>query len=152
MAVVNSIFRPGLFRGKVGIVTGGSTGIGKAITQELLHLGAKVVIASRNEERLCAAAQEMMNDMPGTVVKPVPCNIREESQVGGGLFVFIILKASYNFRMPGRYNFRIPGCNSLYIIYLKYIINIYSILKNNKMYCNCTEYLPYAQPPCILEI
>jgi peroxisomal trans-2-enoyl-CoA reductase len=81
MAVVNSIFRPGLFQGKVAIVTGGSTGIGRAITQELLHLGAKVIIASRNEERLCAAAEEMRNEIPDTVVKAVPCNIREESQV-----------------------------------------------------------------------
>ena len=83
MAVVNSIFRPGLFKGKVAIVTGGGTGIGKAITQELLHLGAKVVIASRNEDRLRMAAKEMSDhaDSPDAVVKAVPCNIREESQV-----------------------------------------------------------------------
>ena len=38
-AVVNSVFRKGLFKGKSAIVTGGGTGIGKAITQELLYLG-----------------------------------------------------------------------------------------------------------------
>ena len=83
MAVVNSIFRPGLFKGKVAIVTGCGTGIGKAITQELLHLGAKVVVASRNEERLRLAAKEMsdMADSPEANVRAVPCNIREESQV-----------------------------------------------------------------------
>jgi len=36
---VNSVFRKGLFKGKSAIVTGGGTGIGKAITQELLYLG-----------------------------------------------------------------------------------------------------------------
>ena len=34
-----SVFRKGLFAGKVALVTGGGTGIGKAISKELLHLG-----------------------------------------------------------------------------------------------------------------
>ena len=37
--VAMSVFRSGLFSGKVAIVTGGGTGIGKAIATELLHLG-----------------------------------------------------------------------------------------------------------------
>jgi len=37
--VVSSVFRNNLFCGKTAIVTGGGTGIGRAITQELLYLG-----------------------------------------------------------------------------------------------------------------
>lgn len=79
---INSIFKPSLFAGKVAIVTGGGTGIGAAITQELAHLGCDVVIASRNEEKLKNAA-EMMNKNPKVVGKvfSVPCNIRKEDQV-----------------------------------------------------------------------
>jgi hypothetical protein len=42
VVAVNSIFRKGLFKGKAAIVTGGGTGIGKAITQELLFLGNSI--------------------------------------------------------------------------------------------------------------
>ena len=34
-----SIFRSGLYSGKVALVTGGATGIGRAISNELLSLG-----------------------------------------------------------------------------------------------------------------
>jgi len=73
-----SVFRPGLFRDKVAIVTGGGTGIGRAISEELLSLGAKVMIASRDEEKVVKAAQEMSKI--GTVVS-TRCNIRKEEDV-----------------------------------------------------------------------
>ncbi|XP_023191362.1 peroxisomal trans-2-enoyl-CoA reductase isoform X13 [Xiphophorus maculatus] len=80
----SSVFRPGLFNHKVAIVTGGGTGIGKAISAELLELGCSVVISSRKAERLEAAAQQMRQKIPPSSpasVTTVPCNIRSEDEV-----------------------------------------------------------------------
>ena len=52
----SSVFRDGLFSGRVAIVTGGGTGIGKATALELARLGADVAIASRRRENVEPAA------------------------------------------------------------------------------------------------
>ncbi|HEY4640745.1 MAG TPA: SDR family oxidoreductase [Thermoanaerobaculia bacterium] len=47
------------FSNRIGIVTGGATGIGFGIAKELIRLGAHVVIASRKEENLQKAVEEL---------------------------------------------------------------------------------------------
>ena len=47
------------FENRVGIVTGGATGIGFAIASELARLGATVILASRKEENLKAAVEKI---------------------------------------------------------------------------------------------
>ena len=77
-----SVFRPDLFDGRVAIVTGGATGIGRAIAAELAQLSCKVVIASRNAERLTAAAEELSAaDGVKHEVQSVVCNIRNPDEV-----------------------------------------------------------------------
>ena len=55
---MSTYFNADLLAGKVAFVTGGGSGIGKAIVQRLLEHGADVAISSRNLERLSAAANE----------------------------------------------------------------------------------------------
>jgi NAD(P)-dependent dehydrogenase (short-subunit alcohol dehydrogenase family) len=74
------VFREGLFSGRVVVVTGGGTGIGLSIVEELVQLGAKAVIASRKLERLTVAAKGLSADY-GAEVLPVKCNVRERADV-----------------------------------------------------------------------
>ncbi|XP_013375447.1 PREDICTED: peroxisomal trans-2-enoyl-CoA reductase isoform X2 [Chinchilla lanigera] len=79
-----SCLAPGLLQNYAAIVTGGGTGIGKAIAKELLHLGCNVVIASRNFDRLTSAAEELKATLPlsnKAQVTPIQCNIRKEEEV-----------------------------------------------------------------------
>ena len=46
------MFREGLFKDHVAVITGGGTGIGLAIATRLGELGARIVIGSRNSENI----------------------------------------------------------------------------------------------------
>ena len=78
---ITSVLRPQLFTDHVAIVTGGATGIGKSITQELVNLGCKVVVAARNETRLQEFASSYNKIIGKEHVFPIKCNIRKEEEV-----------------------------------------------------------------------
>lgn len=50
------------FKGKVAIVTGGSSGIGKEAAKRLVAHGASVVLSGRDEAKLHAAAKDVSSD------------------------------------------------------------------------------------------
>ncbi|XP_037379900.1 peroxisomal trans-2-enoyl-CoA reductase [Talpa occidentalis] len=80
---IKSCLAAGLLQDKVAIVTGGGTGIGKAIATELLHLGCNVVIASRKIDRLKSTVNELKAKLsPNKAqITPIQCNIRKEEEV-----------------------------------------------------------------------
>jgi len=78
-AAYASVFRPGLFAGRVAIVTGGGSGLGRCTAHELASLGAEVALVGRKIEKLNQVSQEISNS--GGKARAYPCDIREEDTV-----------------------------------------------------------------------
>jgi citronellol/citronellal dehydrogenase len=74
-----SVFSPGLFAGKVALVTGGGSGIGRCIAHELAALGAHVVLVGRKLDKLFDVAAEIAAD--GGRASFHSCDIRDEEAV-----------------------------------------------------------------------
>src|SRR3954470_13452091 len=97
----------GTFENVAVVVTGGGTGLGKAIATEFARLGASLVIASRKDDHL-AAAHEALDGIGGRVVT-VTCDIRDADQVAAafdqaeaelGLPDVLVNNAAANFPVP----------------------------------------------------
>ena len=78
-AVGETALKPGTFDGAVVFVTGGGTGLGKAIASEFARLGASIVIASRKPEHL-VAGEESIGSL-GAKVLTVACDIRDPESI-----------------------------------------------------------------------
>jgi gluconate 5-dehydrogenase len=65
--------------GKVAIVTGGATGLGRQIAGALAECGADVVVCARNAERCEAAAAEL--ELLGVRALGLGCDVREPASV-----------------------------------------------------------------------
>ena len=82
-----SVFRPGLFEGRVVWVTGGGSGIGRCVAHELAALGAQVVISGRTQAKLDAVAAEIAHD--GGRCDTVAFDIRDEDAVKANVVAVI---------------------------------------------------------------
>jgi len=74
------LLQPRTFKGKTVVITGGGTGLGKAMARCLMLLGASVVICGRRKEVLESATRELREETGGEVLG-VPCDIRIPEQV-----------------------------------------------------------------------
>jgi NAD(P)-dependent dehydrogenase (short-subunit alcohol dehydrogenase family) len=97
----------GTFDGVAVVVTGGGTGLGKAIAAEFARVGAALVIASRSAEHLAAGRAAM--EALGAAVVTAECDIRDPEAVASafdtaeaafGLPGVLVNNAAANFPVP----------------------------------------------------
>lgn len=101
------VFSPECLKGRTALITGGGSGIGFAIAQALAGAGAQVVLASRQLDRLEAAAETIRTG--GAKVQTVAADVREpeavQAAVAAGVDAFggldiMIANAAGNFVVP----------------------------------------------------
>jgi len=98
---------PDSLKNKTILVTGGGTGLGKAMASAFFNLGAQVIIASRKLQVLEATAKEI--DPGGNAVLPLVCDVRnyeevelvlEKAKAQFGKVDVLLNNAAGNFVMP----------------------------------------------------
>ena len=72
-------FRPDLLRGKITIITGGGTGLGRSMALRFAGLGAKVAVLGRRPEPLGETAEAIR--AAGGSALAVPCDVRDPEWV-----------------------------------------------------------------------
>lgn len=106
-AAGDTALKPGTFDGQTVFVTGGGTGLGKAVASEFARLGANLVIASRKPEHLEAGQAEM--EALGAQVLTAECDIRDPDSIEAafnasterfGLPQVLVNNAAANFPVP----------------------------------------------------
>ena len=102
-----SLLAQGTFQGQTVIVTGGGTGLGKAIALEFARVGASIAILSRGEEHRAAGVAAV--SALGARALGVACDVRQPDAVAAafdaveaelGLASVLVNNAAGNFPVP----------------------------------------------------
>jgi citronellol/citronellal dehydrogenase len=76
-----TVYRPDLFADQVALVSGGGSGLGRAIALLFARLGARVAICGRTPEKIEKVAAFARGK--GAQMVAIPANVREPEQVNG---------------------------------------------------------------------
>src|SRR5947209_8198427 len=74
------MFQKDLLKNKRALITGGGTGLGKAMAQRFLELGATVYICGRRENVLNETTRELHTGTGGAI-HAIPCDVRNPDSV-----------------------------------------------------------------------
>jgi NAD(P)-dependent dehydrogenase (short-subunit alcohol dehydrogenase family) len=88
---MEGMLKPGSFKNKTILITGGGTGLGRSMGKYLLELGANLVITSRKREVLDKTAVELEQQTGGKVL-PITCDVRKYEEIDN-----VIKEAEANF-------------------------------------------------------
>lgn len=80
MIYAQKMLRDDALKGKTIVVTGGGSGLGKAMSKYFLELGANVAITSRNLDKLKTTAEELEKETNG-ICLPLQCDVRNYDEV-----------------------------------------------------------------------
>ena len=101
------MFKKDILKGKVVLITGGGTGLGKSMAHRFSELGASLVIASRRKDVISEASSEIKES--GGEVLGLQCDVRDIDQVNSmvsdslnkfGKIDILINNAAGNFISP----------------------------------------------------
>jgi NAD(P)-dependent dehydrogenase (short-subunit alcohol dehydrogenase family) len=112
------------FQGRTGIITGGATGIGFAIAREIVRLGGRVVIASRKEENLRKAVEQLGERAEYRVVDVRDADAVQSMVASVERIDFLVNNAAGNFIVPSD-QLSVNGWNS-----------VIGIVLNGTFYCS----------------
>lgn len=104
---MKELFNPEIFAGEHIVVTGGGTGLGKAMATRFASLGAAITICGRREEPLLETAKEIKD--AGGKAEGISCNLKEfeaveamiaEAETRQGNVTKLVNNAAGNFLAP----------------------------------------------------
>ncbi len=76
-----SALPPDTYDGRLVLVTGGGTGLGRAVAAEFARLGAGVMIVSRKAEHLAPAREELQAIEGAGLITAATCDIRDAARI-----------------------------------------------------------------------
>ena len=136
------------FEGKTVLVTGSNSGVGFKTAEEALFLGAKIIMACRNQEKAEAAREELLKDYPDSSIYFMQLDLSDFSSIDAfakniidhKIDIDIFVNNAGTFHRPGTTKDgleNVLGINYFAVYYLsEKLLPYLKTLPHKAVYCN----------------